>query len=133
MSSSAACAETALRGDLRSAAPSPTERRPADLLTRVVAVDTLPEAMTMTTTPLTLTAAVSPRGGAQQLFNGQIELHGLKLEHISVEPQIAAYRRMVRTLEFDICELAPTTYLCARALGRRFTAIPVSLSRGFHH
>jgi 4,5-dihydroxyphthalate decarboxylase len=87
----------------------------------------------MSTTPLTLTAAVSPRGGAALLFNGDIELDGLRLEHVNVVPQIAAYRRMVRGLEFDICELAPTTYLCARAFGREFTAIPVSLSRGFHH
>jgi 4,5-dihydroxyphthalate decarboxylase len=87
-----------------------------------------------TTSTLTLTAAVRSNGGALPLFNGEIPLnHGLKLEQIKVEPQIAAYRRMVRGLEFDVCELAPTTYLCARAYGRRFTAIPVSLSRGFHH
>jgi 4,5-dihydroxyphthalate decarboxylase len=86
------------------------------------------------TTTLTLTAAVRPNGGSLPLFNGEIPLnHGLKLEQLKIEPQIAAYRRMVRGLEFDVCELAPTTYLCARAYGRKFTAIPVSLSRGFHH
>ena len=88
----------------------------------------------MTTTPLTLTAAVRSNGGTLPLFNGEIPLrNGLKLEQLQIEPQIAAYRRMVRGLEFDVCELAPTTYLCARAYGRRFTAIPVPLSRGFHH
>jgi 4,5-dihydroxyphthalate decarboxylase len=87
-----------------------------------------------TTSTLTLTAAVRSNGGALPLFNGEIPLNsGLKLEQLKIEPQIAAYRRMVRGLEFDICELAPTTYLCARAYGRKFTAIPVSLSRGFHH
>jgi 4,5-dihydroxyphthalate decarboxylase len=86
------------------------------------------------TTTLTLTAAVRSNGGTAPLFNGEIPLrHGLKLEQLKIEPQIAAYRRMVRGLEFDICELAPTTYLCARAYGRQFTAIPVPLSRGFHH
>src|SRR5262245_27901377 len=40
---------------------------------------------------------------------------------------------MVRELAFDVCELAPTTYLCARAFGRPFTAIPVFLTRDFHH
>jgi 4,5-dihydroxyphthalate decarboxylase len=77
---------------------------------------------------------VRSNGGALPLFNGEIPLiHGLKLEQLKIDPQIAAYRRMVRGLEFDVCELAPTTYLCARAYGRKFTAIPVSLSRGFHH
>ena len=40
---------------------------------------------------------------------------------------------MVRGLEFDICEMAMTTYLCARAHGKAFTAIPVFPMRAFHH
>jgi 4,5-dihydroxyphthalate decarboxylase len=40
---------------------------------------------------------------------------------------------MVRGLEFDVSEMAFTTYLCARAQGKRFTALPVFLARGFHH
>jgi 4,5-dihydroxyphthalate decarboxylase len=87
----------------------------------------------LTTETLTLTAAARSRGGSRPLWNGEIPLNGLKLKQIKVDPQIAAYRRMVRGLEFDICELAPTTYLCARAYGRKFTAIPIPLSRGFHH
>jgi 4,5-dihydroxyphthalate decarboxylase len=39
----------------------------------------------------------------------------------------------VRGLEFDITEMAITTYLCARAHGKRFTAIPVFPMRAFHH
>jgi 4,5-dihydroxyphthalate decarboxylase len=46
---------------------------------------------------------------------------------------VHAFRRMVRELEFDVCELAFTTYLCARAHGKRFTALPIFLVRGFHH
>ena len=42
-------------------------------------------------------------------------------------------RRMCRGLEFDICEMAFTTYLCARAAGLPFTAIPVFVTRNFHH
>lgn len=40
---------------------------------------------------------------------------------------------MVRELAFDICELAPVTYLMARAAGLPLTAIPVFLDRRFHH
>jgi 4,5-dihydroxyphthalate decarboxylase len=46
---------------------------------------------------------------------------------------IDAFRRMVRGHEFDICEMAITTYVCARAYGKRFTALPVFLVRAFHH
>jgi 4,5-dihydroxyphthalate decarboxylase len=40
---------------------------------------------------------------------------------------------MVRDLEFDICEMAITTYICAREHGKRMTALPVFLVRAFHH
>jgi 4,5-dihydroxyphthalate decarboxylase len=50
-----------------------------------------------------------------------------------VDPLIRAFRRMVRELEFDVCELAITTYLCAKEHGKRFTALPIFLVRGFHH
>lgn len=46
---------------------------------------------------------------------------------------VQAFRRMVRELEFDVCEMAFTTYLCARAQGKAFTALPIFLVRGFHH
>ena len=40
---------------------------------------------------------------------------------------------MVRELEFDVCEMPLTTYLCAREHGVRFTALPIFLVRAFHH
>jgi 4,5-dihydroxyphthalate decarboxylase len=40
---------------------------------------------------------------------------------------------MVRGNEFDICEMAITTYICAREHGKPMTAIPVFLVRAFHH
>ena len=40
---------------------------------------------------------------------------------------------MVRGLEFDICEMAMTTYITARAHGKRFTALPIFPVRAFHH
>ena len=87
----------------------------------------------MATTTLTLTAAVRSHGGALPIFSGAIAMEGLRLDQIKVEPQIAAYRRMVRDLAFDVCELAPTTYLCAKAFNKQFTALPVFLTRDFHH
>src|SRR5260221_5987958 len=40
---------------------------------------------------------------------------------------------MVRDVEFDVCEMAPTTYMIARALGSPFIALPVFIMRRFHH
>ena len=40
---------------------------------------------------------------------------------------------MVRANEFDICEMAITTYICAKAHGKPMTALPIFLVRAFHH
>ncbi len=40
---------------------------------------------------------------------------------------------MVRDLEFDVCEMAPTTYLIARARGAPYIALPIFVMRRFHH
>jgi 4,5-dihydroxyphthalate decarboxylase len=40
---------------------------------------------------------------------------------------------MVRERAYDVCELAITTYLCAKEHGKRITALPIFLVRGFHH
>src|SRR5256885_16647754 len=56
-----------------------------------------------------------------------------EIDYVDVPVLIQAFRRMVRGLEFDICELAMTTYICAKAYGKRFTAIPVFPARVFHH
>jgi ABC-type nitrate/sulfonate/bicarbonate transport system substrate-binding protein len=56
------------------------------------------------------------------------------LEFVTVEPITTnGMRPMVRSLAFDICEMAFTTYLCARAAGKPLTAIPVFVTRNFHH
>jgi 4,5-dihydroxyphthalate decarboxylase len=58
---------------------------------------------------------------------------GLAFDFVEVDPLIRAFRQMVRGPEYDVCELAITTYLCAKEHGARFTALPVFLVRGFHH
>ena len=60
-------------------------------------------------------------------------VRGATLSYIEVEPQILAFRRMVRDLAYDVCELAPTTYIIAKAYGAPFTAIPIFFERRFHH
>jgi 4,5-dihydroxyphthalate decarboxylase len=57
-----------------------------------------------------------------------------ELDFVEIDGSITqAFRRMVRDLEFDVSEMAITTYLAALDLGRPFTAIPVFPVRGFPH
>jgi 4,5-dihydroxyphthalate decarboxylase len=73
------------------------------------------------------------QGNNRALKDGTVtpERFGLTFEEVPV--LVDAFRRMVRGLEFDVCEMAMTTYLCAKAHGKPFTALPVFLVRGFHH
>jgi 4,5-dihydroxyphthalate decarboxylase len=67
------------------------------------------------------------------LLNGEVSIPGHELRPVEVKPVIAAYRRMIRDLEFDVCELAPTSYLMALQTGVPLIGIPVFLNRRFHH
>ena len=82
---------------------------------------------------LHLTLAVADYPHTAALLNGSIEIEGVEAEFVRVHPQIAAFRRMVRQVEFDVCELAPTTYIIARAYGAPFVALPIFVFRKFHH
>ena len=83
--------------------------------------------------PLALKTVTRTQGNNQALKDGTVTPCGCSFVFEEVDPLIAAFRRMVRGLEFDVCEMAITTYVCARAHGKRMTAIPVFLVRAFHH
>ena len=73
------------------------------------------------------------QGNNRALKEGVVKPKTFEFDFVEVNPLIDAFRRMVRGSEFDICELAITTYICAKAHGKRFTAVPVFLVRAFHH
>jgi 4,5-dihydroxyphthalate decarboxylase len=81
--------------------------------------------------PLKIAIADYPHTRA--IRDGSIPIEGVDAEIVTVKPQIGAFRRMVRDVEFDVCELAPTTYLIARAYGAPFVALPIFVMRRFHH
>jgi hypothetical protein len=84
------------------------------------------------TKPALKTALVT-YGHTQPLKDGIVKPRTFEFEFEDVPVIIKAFRRMVRGLEFDISEMAMTTYLCARAHGKAFTALPVFPMRAFHH
>jgi 4,5-dihydroxyphthalate decarboxylase len=84
-------------------------------------------------TPTTLTTVTRTQGNNRALKDGTVTPAGFTLDFEEVPVLVHAFRRMVRGLEFDVSEMAVTTYLCAREHGVRFTALPVFLVRGFHH
>jgi 4,5-dihydroxyphthalate decarboxylase len=83
--------------------------------------------------PVHLTTVTRTQGNNRALKDGTVAVSGFRLDFQEVPVLVHAFRRMVRRLEFDVCEMAFTTYLCAKAHGKPFTALPVFLVRGFHH
>jgi 4,5-dihydroxyphthalate decarboxylase len=84
-------------------------------------------------TDLVLRTAVGSYGHTTPLKDGTIVSTMFGMEHIEVSPVVSIFRRMVRGLEFDVAEMALSTYMCARAHGKPFTGIPVFLTRAFYH
>lgn len=82
---------------------------------------------------LHLRTVTRTQGNNQALKDGTVVPDGFTFDFEEVPVLVQAFRRMVRNLEFDVCEMALTTYLTAKAHGVAFTAVPAFLVRGFHH
>jgi 4,5-dihydroxyphthalate decarboxylase len=80
-----------------------------------------------------LDIAIATYGHTAALKDGSAPIQGVTPNFINVVPIIGAFRRMVRDVEFDVCEMAPTTYMIARARGAPFIALPIFVMRRFHH
>ncbi|MFG1929348.1 ABC transporter substrate-binding protein [Mycobacterium sp. NPDC048908] len=80
-----------------------------------------------------LTTLTRTQGANQALKDGMVAPAGFSLRFEEIPVLVKGFRRMVRSLEFDVSEMALTTYLTAREHGVAFTALPIFLVRGFHH
>jgi len=73
------------------------------------------------------------QGNNKALKDGTVKPQGFTFDFVEVDPLIDAFRRMVRGLEFDVSEMALTTYITARDHCKKMTALPIFLVRAFHH
>lgn len=80
-----------------------------------------------------LKIAIATYGHTRAVKSKEAPIEGIDADFVEVNPIIGAFRRMVRDLEFDMCEMAPTTYMIARARGAPYIALPIFLMRRFHH
>lgn len=76
---------------------------------------------------LQLKIAVFPHGQWDGLRDGRAKPEGIELEHVQASPN--TYRRMVRNLEFDVAEVALTTFVAAKWFGVPITGIPIFSNR----
>jgi len=78
----------------------------------------------------TLTRA---QGANQKLIDHEIAPEGWTLRFADEPVLVKGFRKMVRNDEYDLAELAVTTYLTAKEHGAAFTALPIFIVRDFHH
>jgi len=83
--------------------------------------------------PTPLKIALGMYGHTAALHDRTVPIAGVAPDFAESNDMIGAFRRMVRDLAYDVCEMAPTTYFAARSLGAPFIALPVFLMRRFHH
>ena len=82
---------------------------------------------------LSMRTAIGTYGYTTDLKNGTIESSKFEMDHVEISPITSVFRRMVRSMEFDVAEMALSTYLCARAHGKAMTGIPIFVVRSFYH
>jgi 4,5-dihydroxyphthalate decarboxylase len=82
---------------------------------------------------VTLHTALGPYPHVAGLRDGAVRSERVHFDFETVEPITRAFRRMVRTFDFDLCEIALTTLAQAVAYGKRITGLPLVMTGGFHH
>ncbi len=85
------------------------------------------------TAPGTLDVLLGTYGHTGALKEGRIAPPGVRLTFTEIRPVHRGFHRMADRQEFDVAEMALATYILARSFGRPVTALPVVVTRGFHH
>jgi 4,5-dihydroxyphthalate decarboxylase len=80
-----------------------------------------------------LHTAVANYPHVRALKDGSVTSERVRFDFEEVPVITRAFRRMVRTLDFDLCEIALTTMAQAHRYGKPIKALPIVVMRGFHH
>ncbi|MBI4317347.1 MAG: ABC transporter substrate-binding protein [Chloroflexi bacterium] len=67
------------------------------------------------------------------LIDGTVQPEGIEVEVISPMSHKERHTRMMRQLEFDVCELSTAQFLSAKTRGLPLTAVPAFPYRAFRH
>jgi 4,5-dihydroxyphthalate decarboxylase len=67
------------------------------------------------------------------LKSGAVRSDRVQLEFADIRPPSAGFKRVVRNLEFDVAELAITTFLMARAAGKPYRLLPAVVVGRLQH
>jgi 4,5-dihydroxyphthalate decarboxylase len=78
-----------------------------------------------------LRAAIGTYPHTRALKSGEVNPHLLRLDFADISPINRAFAPMVREGRFDVCEMAITTFLQAKAYGKPLVLLPVVMAARF--
>lgn len=87
----------------------------------------------MSAAPLRLRTLLGDYPVTRALKAGEIASPRVGFDYADVKPPNAAFKRVVRDLEFDVAELAIVTFLMAKAHGKPLALLPAVLIARFQH
>lgn len=82
---------------------------------------------------LRLQAMMGTYPKTQALKSGAIAPEGATLEFAPIDDAVKGFKGAVRELKYDVCELALSTFLQARSVGKPFLLLPYVMNGKFHH
>jgi 4,5-dihydroxyphthalate decarboxylase len=87
----------------------------------------------MPTGNLVLKTAIGNYGNTKALKEGTVSVPKINFDFVEIAPIYKAFQAMVQRSEFDVSEMAFTTYLLAKSFNKPLTLLPIVLVRIFHH
>ncbi len=67
------------------------------------------------------------------LKSGTLQIAGVDLDIAPIDDAMKGFKGAVRELKYDLCELALSTFLQARSVGKPFLLLPYVMNGKFHH
>jgi 4,5-dihydroxyphthalate decarboxylase len=85
------------------------------------------------TETIRLNALMGTYPKTQALKSGALQIDGVELNFAPIDEAMKGFKGAVRELKYDVCELALSTFLQARSVGKPFLLMPFVMNGKFHH
>jgi 4,5-dihydroxyphthalate decarboxylase len=69
----------------------------------------------------------------QPLKSGSVKVAGAELEFAPIDDAMKGFKNAVRGLQYEVCELAMSTFLQAHSVGKPLVLLPFVMNGKFHH
>ncbi len=85
------------------------------------------------TSSLRLKAMMGTYPKTKSLKDGTVQVEGAALEFLPIDDAVKGFKQVVREADFGVAELALSTFLQARSIGKPYVLLPFVMNGKFHH